>query len=66
MNPRRNSWRGSSPPMPNALATTLITTGIVLTVIGTILGQLNLGDLGLLSFALLIALNCQKWEEGMK
>lgn len=52
--------------MPNALATTLITAGIVLTVIGTILGQLNLGDLGLFSFALLIALNCQKWEEGMK
>jgi hypothetical protein len=52
--------------MPNALAATLILAGIILTAIGVILGQLNLGDLGLLSFALLIALNCQKWEEGMK
>lgn len=52
--------------LPNALATALIALGIVLTIVGICLGQLNFGDLGLLSFALLIALNCQKWEEGMQ
>lgn len=52
--------------LPNALATLLIALGIVFTLVGVILGQLNFGDLGLLSFALLIALNCQNWEEGMR
>jgi hypothetical protein len=52
--------------MPNKVATVLILNAVLFTVIGLSLGQLDLGDLGLLSLALLIALNCQKWEEGRK
>lgn len=52
--------------MPNALATTLILLGILLALAGTALGQVDLGEGALLSFALLIALNCQNWEEGMR
>ena len=52
--------------MPNALATTLILLGILFTLAGVTLGQVDLGEGALLSFALLIALNCQKWEEGMR
>jgi hypothetical protein len=52
--------------VPNALATTLIAFGIVATAVGLVLGTADSGDLGLLFFALLIALNCQDWEGGMK
>lgn len=48
--------------MHNILAAVLISNGLVLATMAYLRGEANLGDLALLSFALLIAYNCQDWK----
>lgn len=48
--------------MSNLGATILIGTGLALATVATLIGDADLGDLALLSFALLIAYNCQDWK----
>lgn len=49
--------------MPNWLAGSLITLGVMATIAAYIHGEIGLGTVALHSFALLIALNCQNWTK---